>query len=132
MIPADVYETMVRHGDSCLPFEGCGLLAGIDYEILSFWPFENEIKSDRRFFVNKRVVSATLDQINQRNENVIAIYHTHPSTAPVPSSFDLASHADQNIKMLIVSYKFTTPKAKCYDIAGKSYRECPFFIKPTS
>ncbi|WP_177184456.1 Mov34/MPN/PAD-1 family protein [Psychrobacillus sp. OK032] len=90
------------------------------------WVFENELKSDRCFFVSKTVVAKTLAQIAERKENVIAIYHSHLTTAPIPSSYDIINHPDSDIKMLIVSFKSEPPEAKCYHILHPAYYECFF------
>lgn len=122
-------KEMIDHARNHLPYESCGLLAGNDGKVNSFWVLENELKSDRRFFVSKTVVEKTLKQIAGRKENVIAIYHSHPTTAAIPSSYDIINHPDSDIKMLIVSFKSEPPEAKCYHILHPTYSECPFLIE---
>ncbi len=124
-----IYNQLVEHGKSCLPYEACGLLAGNKDDITSIWPLENEWKSDRRFFVSEKIVAQTLNEIKARNELVIAVYHSHPTTAPVPSRFDLINHPDEKVKMVIVSYKNAQPSIKTYVINKENYKECPFLIR---
>ncbi|UOQ45224.1 M67 family metallopeptidase [Halobacillus salinarum] len=128
IIPQSIYQEMIKHGYSSLPYEACGFLAGKENLVQSIWTMENELKSDRRFFVNKQVVKNNLEQIKNRGEQVMAVYHSHPTTAPVPSWSDLAHHMDQKIKMMIVSFKYPSPKVKCYQITPSSFRESPFLI----
>ena len=122
-------KEVIDHARIHLPYESCGLLAGTANKINSFWRLENELKSDRRFFVEKKIVEKTLMQIAERKENVIAAYHSHPTTAPIPSSYDIFSHPDHNIKMMIVSFKSEPPIIKCYHILESIYTECPFLIE---
>ncbi|WP_246096902.1 Mov34/MPN/PAD-1 family protein [Psychrobacillus soli] len=122
-------KEVIDHARNQLPYESCGLLAGTDGKVNSFWVLENELKSDRRFFVSKTEVAKTLEQIAERKENVIAIYHSHPTTAAIPSSYDMINHPDSTIKMLIVSFKSEPPEAKCYHILHRTYLECPFLIE---
>jgi proteasome lid subunit RPN8/RPN11 len=109
-----------------LPYEACGLLSGDKYNVQSIWHLENEWKSDRRFFVSKTVIEETIQKFKKPNEQVRAIYHSHPTTAPVPSSYDISSHPNENVKMVIVSYKTNPPITKMYNIRGSNYEECLF------
>ena len=122
-------KEVIEHARIHLPYESCGLLAGTHNKVNSFWRLENELKSESRFFVQKKVVEKTLMQMAEQKENVIAVYHSHPTTAPVPSSYDIFSHPDQEVKMMIVSFKLESPKIKCYTILKSTYFECPIVIE---
>ncbi|MBM7573682.1 Mov34/MPN/PAD-1 family protein [Aquibacillus albus] len=129
VIPQIIYNQMVENGRSNLPYETCGLLSGIDDYVQSIWHLENEVKSVSRFFVKKETVEETMRKINQLEEQVLAIYHTHPTTAPVPSSYDIFNHPDEKVSMLIISYKTNPPITKWYNIQGSKYVEHLFFIE---
>ncbi|WP_339227483.1 M67 family metallopeptidase [Oceanobacillus sp. FSL K6-2867] len=122
---------MVEHGKICLPFEACGLLSGTEGHIKSIWPLKNQLKSDRRFFVEKKIIEKTMQEINKLNEQVLAVYHSHPTTVPVPSVYDIVNHPDSKVKMVIISYKLNPPNTKCYHIEKPSYEECLFCINPS-
>jgi [CysO sulfur-carrier protein]-S-L-cysteine hydrolase len=89
IVPITYYEELVNHGQSQLPYEACGLLAGRNQTVQSIWKLKNELNSDRRFFVGEKTVNQTLQSIAKRAEKVLAIYHSHPMTLPVPSYTDL-------------------------------------------
>lgn len=129
VIPKGIYEKMIGHGEDMLPYEACGMLSGNNNNIKSIWPFRNEAKSTNRFFVSKNVIIETLRKIALKKEEVIAIYHTHPLTKPIPSRYDLAHHIDEDVKMVIVSYRAEKPVAKCFRIVDKSYEECLFLVE---
>ncbi|WP_174615531.1 Mov34/MPN/PAD-1 family protein [Virgibacillus ihumii] len=129
VIPQTIYNEMLEHGRWNLPNEACGLLAGNDHHVHSIWQLKNEWKSVKRFFVSKDNVDETIKKIEYRKEQVIAVYHTHPVSAPVPSFYDIAHHPDANIKMMIISYKKNPPSAKCYTIQNSDCEECPFSIE---
>ncbi|MFC0470033.1 M67 family metallopeptidase [Halalkalibacter kiskunsagensis] len=132
IIPASYYKEIVEHGKLNLPYEVCGLLAGIKDKVQSVWPLENEIKSDRRFFVGEKKIEETIKLIEKQGEKILAVFHSHPTTAPLPSSYDIENHFDEHVLMVIISYKSMNPKVKCYRIKNDSYKECPILIKPTS
>jgi len=125
-------KEVIEHARIHLPYESCGLLAGTNNIISSFWKLENEVKSENRFFVQKKVVEKTFSNIEERSECVIAIYHSHPTTAPIPSSYDIFSHPDQKVKMVIVSFKLEIPKIQCYNILKSTYFECPIVVETVS
>ncbi|NBJ68080.1 MULTISPECIES: M67 family metallopeptidase [Clostridia] len=130
IIPQSIHKKMIEHGEQGIPFESCGLLAGNNMHTKSIWRLENEQLSDRRFFVSKAKVGEVIEKIRQRNEEVLAIYHTHPTTSPIPSRYDLIHHPTEHVKMVIISYKSTPPLAKCYQIYKNNYEECLFYIEP--
>ncbi|MCP3030152.1 M67 family metallopeptidase [Halobacillus sp. A1] len=130
IIPYETYNQMITHTKKCLPYESCGLLTGKRNDIRSVWELENELKSSTRFFVDKKAVEETLEKVSEMNEEVIAIYHSHPNTSPVPSSYDLASHVDPLVKMVIVSHKEKVPLVKCYQITRHRYTICPLLVHP--
>lgn len=122
------YVEIIDHCRSELPFEACGILSGINHTVYTVWKLNNEIKSDRRFFIGKETVNKTLQKIIQKREEVLGIYHSHPSTAPIPSNTDLFSHPDTNVKMIIVSLKKVNPIMKCYKIENKNYKEVTVIV----
>ncbi|WP_430788250.1 Mov34/MPN/PAD-1 family protein [Virgibacillus flavescens] len=130
-IPQAIYDQMLAHGRTTLPFETCGLLSGNNGNVQSIWKLENELKSDRRFFVGKGIIEETIREIKSLDEQVLAIYHTHPTTAPVPSFYDITNHPDEVVKMVIVSYKTMHPITKCYNICGANHQECLFWLEPS-
>ncbi|WP_179107304.1 Mov34/MPN/PAD-1 family protein [Sediminibacillus massiliensis] len=130
-VSESVYQEMLEHGRDNLPYEACGLLSGNGSRINHFWPLVNEIQSASRFFIKKETVEKNIKKIDHLEEQVLAIYHTHPTTAPVPSSYDLLHHPDENISMVIISYKTETPIARCYFIQGSTYDEGLFCVQPT-
>ncbi|GFZ77858.1 hypothetical protein GCM10010978_19300 [Compostibacillus humi] len=128
IFPKTLYHQMLEHGFAKLPFEACGLLSGKGNLVQSVWQLKNELKSANRFFVSKTLLQDTLEKIRKKEEHVLAIYHTHPSTDPIPSNLDIHNHPDNRIDMVIISYKSSPPKTKWYNILGQNYVERPFYI----
>ncbi|MGP4041666.1 Mov34/MPN/PAD-1 family protein [Gracilibacillus sp. D59] len=126
--PDELYQKLIAEGEKKLPYEACGLLAGTHNQVKSFWPLQNQLASTTRFFVPKKVVSEALKCIENRKEQVLAVFHTHPSTKPVPSQYDLSHHPDEDVDMVIVSFKYPTPEIKWYQIKSKRWKECTIHI----
>ncbi|MGO4886871.1 Mov34/MPN/PAD-1 family protein [Anaerobacillus sp. MEB173] len=124
------YEKMIKHCRYNLPFEVCGMLAGKKNKVESIWELESEVRSKRHYFVDKKIVERTLEEISKQNETVLAIYHSHPTAAPVPSYDDIVYHPDSKIFMIIISFKTKVPKVKCYSVRNGKFKECSILIKP--
>ncbi|WP_217649320.1 Mov34/MPN/PAD-1 family protein [Gracilibacillus orientalis] len=124
----DIYQKVIAEGENNLPYEACGLIAGYHHQVTSFWPLQNQLNSSTRFFVHKQKVIETVKCIENRKEQVLAVFHTHPSTKPVPSPYDLSHHPDDQVGMVIVSYKYSLPQIKWYQIKNKIYKECTIII----
>ncbi|MCP3029093.1 Mov34/MPN/PAD-1 family protein [Halobacillus sp. A5] len=127
IIPMDIYNDMIKLGRMSLPYEVCGLLTGFRSTIYTNWPLVNEAKSVHRFFVSQSVVEQTLKRIEEKSEEVLAVYHSHPTTSPIPSSYDIEHH-DNEVKMIIISYKNNPPAVKCFQIFNHTYYSYPLEI----
>ncbi|MFD2654533.1 Mov34/MPN/PAD-1 family protein [Gracilibacillus thailandensis] len=127
-LPNNIYQTLIAEGERQLPYEACGLLAGFQQQVTSFWSLQNQVKSSSRFYVPKEIVTSTVEKIQNRKEQVLAIFHTHPSTKPVPSHFDLKHHPDDEVDMVILSHKYALPQIKWYQIRHNTYTTCKLVI----
>ncbi len=98
LLPRSIYEEMVAHAQAELPAECCGLLAGRLPEtgepqamvIVEFrYPLRNKLQSPTEYESDpKNMVDATRD-MRERGKDMIAVYHSHPISPPMPSKKDL-------------------------------------------
>ncbi len=109
--PHTIYNQMLDHCLHALPFETCGILSGKDQTIHSIWPLKNEWRSATRFFVKKETVKKTFQDIQDQEEKVIGIYHSHP-------------------KKHLFLRCMTSPITKSYHIREATHDECLIFIDP--
>ncbi|MGP4072100.1 Mov34/MPN/PAD-1 family protein [Piscibacillus sp. B03] len=127
-IKKDVIDEVILHAYNAKPFEGCGLLVGNSNHIHTFLPLVNESNNHYQYKVSYEQLNRLLQQINFTNQELIAIYHSHPLQRAVPSSLDLLNHPDDSIKMIIVSLKQGHPVVKCYSINNRDYLECKLIV----
>lgn len=123
-----LYEELIQHCQTCLPYEACGFIAGENNIISGIYPLVNEAKTVNRFFVRKEIVHQTLLDITNANKQVLAVYHSHPSTHPHPSQLDLYHHPDDHLGMVILSFQSTIPTIKWYKITNKTSTPCSLVI----
>lgn len=61
-------------------------------------------------------------------EELVAIYHSHPTTAAYPSQTDIALAHYPGSAYLIVSMAGPAPEVKAYQIVGTGAREIPIRV----
>lgn len=98
VIPREIQGRMIRQAAGEMPNECCGMLGGeSDPEngmarITHSYPLINTLQSPARFRADPKQLLLTHRQMSADGVALIAIYHSHPSSPPVPSRFDLDEH----------------------------------------
>ena len=85
-----VVREMLAACQSAYPAEACGLLGGVDGVAASHYGVLNvAAEPTERFEMDPVGQLEAFRRIKMHGEELIAIYHSHPSTAAVPSKADL-------------------------------------------
>ena len=125
-IPADIFTAMLDHARAELPNECVGFLAGTVLNgvgvVSQFLPLTNALASPTAFATEASSLFAAYKLMRLAGTDVLAIYHSHPTSAPVPSSTDLASNTyGPNVMWLIISPKTEPPGVRGWWL-GADYR----------
>jgi [CysO sulfur-carrier protein]-S-L-cysteine hydrolase len=109
---------MIEYVQAVFPQEACGLLVGENNTVLSVLPVPN--KSDnpgRHFVMDEQALFKALRLIDSRKQSLLAIYHSHPVSDPIPSREDIeAAYEYPNVLHVIVSLKHDAPRLKAWRI----------------
>jgi proteasome lid subunit RPN8/RPN11 len=103
-------DAMIEHARTELPNECCGLLAGVrDGAVLRVearHELVNETPSPKEYFAVKSVFAAT-KKMREFDHEIVAIYHSHPTSEPIPSNKDLKRnfHGDTVVHFIIGFYR---------------------------
>lgn len=95
-LPRPLWEQIQIHLDSNLPEEACGLVGGVKLPGLPEWrahtvyPVENILHSPSRYRMDGRRQLAAFEQMDQADEDLIAIFHSHPNGPGFPSPADIS------------------------------------------
>jgi proteasome lid subunit RPN8/RPN11 len=89
-IPAAVAERMVAHARAELPNEACGLLSGSlsAHAASAFHPTRNSEASPLRYNVDPEDLVRIVFAIEDADEDLVAIFHSHTRSPAVPSATD--------------------------------------------
>jgi proteasome lid subunit RPN8/RPN11 len=131
LLPRILLEEMVAHALSENPNECCGLLAGIveDGEggkvgrVDRRYPLVNAAASPVEFESDSRNMFAAVKDMRTLGIDVLAVYHSHPASPPVPSRKDLARNYSPDVVNLIVSLTTQPPTVRGWWLTDVDYRE---------
>ena len=105
VIPRSIFKKIVDYSNSELPIEACGYLAGTGLIVKQFYPVRNADNSDEHFSFDPEEQFAVLDKSNQEGLELIAVFHSHPSTPARMSKEDIKLAQDPDIFYVIYSVK---------------------------
>jgi proteasome lid subunit RPN8/RPN11 len=86
VIPHEIREELIEHAREESPNEACGLIALRDGVAERYLPGENVLRSPYRFELRPRDPA---DFFLEDDGYELAVFHSHPETAPTPSRTDI-------------------------------------------
>lgn len=118
-----VARAMLAACRAAYPHEACGLLGGKGNLATSHHAVANVAERPaERFEMDPDGQLRALLAIEERGEELVAIYHSHPSTTAFPSKDDLHRAAYPDAFYLIVSLAGPNPILRAYQIDPRSRR----------
>ena len=87
-MPDEIRQRLVEHAQAEAPNEACGLVAFRDGVAEQYLPGENALASPYRFELRPRDPA---DFFLEDEGYELAVFHSHPETAPRPSRTDIAN-----------------------------------------
>jgi proteasome lid subunit RPN8/RPN11 len=130
-IGRDVLTAIAAHARADAPRECCGLLLGPVaaaaeasdvLEVRQAAPTRNLAPSPTRYDIDPADHFRILREARATGLTVIGAYHSHPTSAPVPSPTDLAEGLP-NFLYLIATLCPLDPPVRAYVFDGQTYRE---------
>ena len=129
IIPNDIQSALISHAREGLPEEVCGYLTGIDGAVLKQYRLTNIDHSAEHFSFDPAEQFQVMREARKDSHNILAVYHSHPSTPARPSEEDIRLAFDPNISYVIISMAAQLPEVKSFRIKnGKVEKEDIQFI----
>jgi [CysO sulfur-carrier protein]-S-L-cysteine hydrolase len=120
-------DRVVEHARRDFPNECCGMVAMRDGAAVSVHEAANLAASPLRFEVDGLEVHRTIEAIEDRGDELGAIYHSHTRSEPYPSQTDINFAAGwPGVEWLIVGLRRDAePTVRSYRIDDGVVREVP-------
>ena len=103
IIPRDILKDMLKHAEEHAPVEACGLLVGVGDEVIKGYRLTNVDASPEHFSLDPKEQFAVIKEIRPQGWNVLAVYHSHPTTPARMSQEDVRLAFAPDIRYVIVS-----------------------------
>lgn len=133
LVPRTVLEGLIAQAVAERPNECCGLLAGVREEgktpaeavgrVLRRYPLVNALASPREFLSDGRSMLDADKDMRLQGLDLLAVYHSHPTSHAVPSRTDLERHGMEEVVCLIVSLTTDPPTVRGWWLREHDYRE---------
>jgi proteasome lid subunit RPN8/RPN11 len=98
------WQAMYNHVLQAMPFEACGLVAGVSNTIVKVIPISNILKSLIRFRMAPQEQLDAFIWIDTHELSLVAIFHSHPNGPSFPSVTDITEAAYPETIHLIWSH----------------------------
>lgn len=89
-LAARQWEQMRADAEQHAPEEACGLLAGLESQVIMVLPITNELHSPVRYRMAAREQLDAFERIDHAGLELVGIYHSHPNGPNGPSATDIA------------------------------------------
>jgi [CysO sulfur-carrier protein]-S-L-cysteine hydrolase len=135
-ISRPLLDEMIAHAHEEYDAECCGMIAYAPGEpdgdpvATRVHRASNVFASRKRFEIDGKEVLRTLDEFEDEDAELGAIYHSHTHTAPYPSQTDINFAANwPGLEWAIVGLAGEEPEVRCYLIEDGAVREVELQVR---
>lgn len=128
-IPMTIFGQMVEQAEAKAPIEACGILAGNNGKVEKLYKMTNTDSSSDHFMMEPKEQFAVAKDIRSNGLEMLAIYHSHPTTPAKPSQEDIRLSLTPDVTYVIVSLQDSdNPVLKGFLIQNGDVTEAPVKI----
>jgi len=110
-------KTLAEYALAQKPQEICGFLAGSDDQVHKIIPIANTAEHPETHFQMDPIAQLkALKLIETEGLAILAIYHSHPKTDPIPSQADIRQNHYPDTYHVIISLKQREPRLKAWQM----------------
>lgn len=120
---------MIAHCKDGYPNEACGILAGSGNEVSKIYKMTNIENSPVSYFMDSNEQFKVMKDMRENNLSMLAIFHSHPSSAAYPSAKDVSLAFYDDAVYIIVSLMGKEPVVKAFSIMEGDIKEVKIIIK---
>jgi proteasome lid subunit RPN8/RPN11 len=137
-LPRAIFDALIAQAQAELPNECCGLLAGKistspthspEIRIEKCYPLVNTLRSPREYESEPKEMFTASRDMREHELDLVAIYHSHPASPPIPSKKDLERNFyGDSVIHSIVSLVGGTPEVRGWWLLDKNFEEATWQI----
>ncbi|HEV7918156.1 MAG TPA: M67 family metallopeptidase [Solirubrobacterales bacterium] len=122
-------DELIAHSRDDLPNECCGVIGAKDGAVTKVYRATNAAASPLRYELGSKDLLRIFNEIDDRDEDVGAIYHSHTRSAAYPSQTDinLALYPD-SLYIIVSLADDDAPDVKAFEIVERKVTEVPLEI----
>lgn len=102
-IPEDIYTLLIKNAKNEFPLEACGLLAGNEELVKSFYPVYNVKQSSESYVMEPCEQFQAFKALRRAGWDIVGIWHSHPYTPPCLSEEDFKLAYMPDVSYVILS-----------------------------
>ena len=126
---------MIQHARAELPNECCGLLAGVrDGDVLralAWHPLVNEAASPIEYRSEPTCMLRACREMDKHGQEILAVYHSHPTSAPTPSRTDMERCYDWDVVHFIIGLAEAEPIVQGWWLTETAHEEAIWRVVET-
>jgi proteasome lid subunit RPN8/RPN11 len=134
LIPRPVYAAMLAQAVAEAPLECCGLLAGPaagqggQRRVMARCPLVNALTSPNEYESDPKSMFLAMKDMRRHGWEVLAVYHSHPTSPPVPSRKDRERNYSEAVVTLIISLQSSPPEVRGWWLTESGYGEADWRV----
>ncbi len=119
---------MIAQAVTEAPLECCGLLAGPpaigpDRQVTTRYALINALGSGSEYESDPRSMFNAMKDMRRNGWDVLAIYHSHPTSPPTPSRKDRERNFSEQVVNLIISLDSAQQEVRGWWLTASGHRE---------
>ena len=123
LLSREIHDAMIAHCLRESPREACGILGGVAPVVSEFFPLRNVLESPTRYEADPKQVIDAVVKLRAISGEILAIYHSHPKFAAVPSVADLTMNYYGELPRIIVSLLSKPADVRVWILREDSFEE---------
>jgi len=122
ILPKIIEQQILDHAHASAGNEACGLLGGKGNEVSHYYPVDNVASQPATaFYMSAQGQLNAMQLMREREEEIIAIFHSHPDSEAIPSNTDLELASYPGVFNIIVSLLDNPQKLNSFRYEGKKF-----------
>jgi proteasome lid subunit RPN8/RPN11 len=133
VLTQSAYDAVVAHARRDHPDEACGMVAGVGGKPTRVIAMTNTARSPTFYEMDSMEVLRTLRDLDDADEELLAIYHSHTATEAYPSRTDISIAGFPEAHYILVSTREPeTVEFRSFRIVDGEVTEEPVRVEPES